>query len=81
MAFAQRPLGHPPIQNYINARKANPGLYNLFGRNCVHFVRDALRAGGIDESNTIFPGIFVPDLARRTYNNPPGPNSVPPLPL
>jgi hypothetical protein len=73
------PAQDAAIQNYLNARKANPGLYNLFGRNCVSFVRDALKAGGIPENNTIFPGIFVPDLNQRTYDNPPGLGRVPPL--
>jgi hypothetical protein len=35
------------IQKYIDSRKANPGWYKLFGRNCVDFVRDALRACGL----------------------------------
>jgi RHS repeat-associated protein len=43
------------IQNFINARQANPGAYNLFGRNCAQFVHEALGAGGIPSSGSPFP--------------------------
>lgn len=29
------------VQQYIDANKNNPGNYNLYGRSCVDFVRDA----------------------------------------
>jgi RHS repeat-associated protein len=49
------------IQKFIDARRANPGLYNLFGRNCVGFVHDALAAGGIQTELTLFPSdLFYP---------------------
>ena len=43
------------IQNFINARQAKPGAYNLFGRNCAQFVHEALGAGGIPSSGSPFP--------------------------
>ena len=43
------------IQDYINAREADPGAYNLFGRNCAQFVHAALAAGGIESSGSPFP--------------------------
>ncbi len=43
------------IQDYINSRIGNPGIYNLFGRNCTDFARKALRAGGIETQPGILP--------------------------
>jgi hypothetical protein len=44
------------VQDFINARTANPGLYALSGRHCGTFVQDALRAAGIDP----FPNVVSP---------------------
>jgi len=38
-----------------NARRKNPGVYNLFSRNCTAFVRSALKAGGIDVPPCVLP--------------------------
>jgi RHS repeat-associated protein len=35
------------MQQFIDQRTQNPGKYTLYGRNCVKFVEDALRAGGV----------------------------------
>jgi hypothetical protein len=40
------------IQEFIDKRKANPGNYDLIGRNCSLFVRDALSAGGLNLQGT-----------------------------
>lgn len=49
------------IKDYIDARRKNPGIYNLFGRNCTSFVRAALRAAGIDVPPCILPAdMFCP---------------------
>jgi hypothetical protein len=49
------------IQNYINARRNNPGIYNLFARNCTAFITSALKAGGITVPPCILPaGAFCP---------------------
>jgi RHS repeat-associated protein len=60
------------IQRYIDSRVADPGLYNLFGRNCVDFVIKALAAGGISENSTMFPHRFIRTLNRQA-NAPSGP--------
>jgi RHS repeat-associated protein len=43
------------IQAFIEARRNNPGPYQLYGRNCVSFVQAALAAGGVNTMPTIFP--------------------------
>ncbi len=50
------------IQAYINSRIQNPGIYNLFGRNCTSFVRGALAAGGIDTPWSTGPSTLFFDL-------------------
>jgi RHS repeat-associated protein len=45
------------VQDFINARTANPGFYALSGRHCGDFVQDALRAAGIDP----FEDVLSPD--------------------
>jgi RHS repeat-associated protein len=35
------------VQKFINNRMRNPGMYNLYQRQCTDFVKDALRAAGI----------------------------------
>ena len=51
-------------QQYIAARTANPGNYNLYGRNCALFVKGALQAAGIPVPNDPFD--YIP---YRLFNN------------
>jgi RHS repeat-associated protein len=51
-------------QQYIAARTANPGNYNLYGRNCALFVKGALQAAGIPVPND--PYDYIP---YRLFNN------------
>jgi RHS repeat-associated protein len=45
------------VQDFINARTANPRFYALSGRHCGDFVQGALRAAGIDP----FGDVLSPD--------------------
>ncbi len=47
------------IQDLINARAADPGHYNLYGRNCSLFVSDVLRAAGVPVQRAWLPEIMV----------------------
>jgi uncharacterized protein RhaS with RHS repeats len=51
------------VQAFINQRRTNPGEYRLFGRSCVTFVQDALRAAGIDTRRNDFPRALIDQLA------------------
>jgi hypothetical protein len=49
------------MQNYWDAKALNPGMYNLFGRNCVTCVQEALAAAGIPTDPAILPSdVFYP---------------------
>lgn len=50
------------MQDFIAARRNNPGIYDLNDRNCATTVRDVLRAGGVNTSETIFPKILMRNL-------------------
>jgi len=53
------------IQEYITRRTANPGIYDLNDRNCTTTVREALRAGGVNTPDTIFPHVLLDHLKRQ----------------
>lgn len=38
---------YDPIRAFAEAKRKNPGTYNLFTYNCLHFVEDALAAGNV----------------------------------
>jgi RHS repeat-associated protein len=48
--------------DYIRTRTADPGIYQLYGRNCSTFVYDVLRAGGVNAPYTPFPRQLVNGL-------------------
>jgi RHS repeat-associated protein len=50
------------MQAVIDARRNNPGKYNLYGRNCTKFVHDVLRAAGIPD----LPDEYLPE---KLWNN------------
>jgi hypothetical protein len=56
------PLQDLAMQNYINGRLANPGFYQLYGRNCARFVYDVLKVGGVNAPDTAFPRTLVDGL-------------------
>jgi len=56
-AIKTTPEQDKKIADFVAARTANPGTYNLLSRNCSHFVSDALRAGGVPTTSTGIPGI------------------------
>jgi hypothetical protein len=53
------------IQDYLDRRTREPGTYDLFGRNCVSMVREALAAGGIRTAETIRPRTLYSNLAQN----------------
>ena len=53
------------IQDFINARKRNPGKYDLNDRNCATTVRDALGAGGVNTPATIYPRDLMRNLQKQ----------------
>jgi hypothetical protein len=59
--------------------RKNPGLYNLFGRNCATFVRNALEAGGVQVPNNIIPKSLFPNLVQNVTSgaNSNGPYGAP----
>lgn len=67
------PAQDADVQNYIDDRKANPGNYNLYNRQCTDFVRGALRAGGVPVPSDstpkgfddMIPNSFYPLLMNR----------------
>jgi hypothetical protein len=60
------PTQDDAIQNFINRRQKNPGLYNLFGRNCASLVEGALKAGGVRVPNTMLPRKLM-DYLQQQY--------------
>jgi RHS repeat-associated protein len=64
------PAQDEAIQKYINNRTANPGNYNVVGRNCAQFVGSALGAGGIPIPWSPLPG----DLGSSLPLGPPPPD-------
>lgn len=54
------PAQDKAVAAYITDRTANPGNYNLFGRNCALFVQGALKAAGIPVPED--PYIYVPNV-------------------
>jgi RHS repeat-associated protein len=53
------------VQECIDERTLNPGVYDLNGRNCTTIVRDALRRAGIDTTATVFPKELMHNLQRQ----------------
>ena len=53
------------IQDFINQRTENPGVYDLNDRNCKTTVRDALAAGEINTPQTIYPRTFMQNLKQQ----------------
>ncbi|MEX0141164.1 RHS repeat protein [Massilia sp. LMS1-1-1.1] len=53
------------IQDFIDFRRRNPGMYDLYDRNCATTVRDALRAGGINTPATMLPGTLMRNLQQQ----------------
>jgi len=43
------------IQDWLNNKIKHPGNYRLTGPNCATTVHDALKAGGVDSPNTMWP--------------------------
>jgi RHS repeat-associated protein len=59
------------IQQYINNHSGfNNGNYSLTSKNCARFVENALAAGGLPSSDTIYPKDLFRDL-EELYNPPP----------
>jgi RHS repeat-associated protein len=50
---------------FINARWKTPGDYNLYFRNCVTNVRNALKAGGIETPETMLPRVLMHNLQQQ----------------
>lgn len=53
------------IQKYLDAAKRQPGIYDLMTTNCVDHVREALKEGGIESSESMFPKGFMSDFRER----------------
>jgi hypothetical protein len=53
------------IKNFIDHRSKKPGFYNLAGRNCTEFVRDALGAGGIGLGTCVKPSCLIRELTTK----------------
>jgi len=52
------PAQDAAAQSYIDARRANPGNYNLYNRQCTDFVGGALRAGSVPVPSDLTPNPF-----------------------
>ncbi len=59
------PAQDKAIQDFIDARQRNPGIYDLNDRNCTTTVHDALNAGGINTPDTIYPNNLMNFLQQQ----------------
>lgn len=59
------PAQDKTMQDFIDFRRRNPGMYNLNYSNCATTVRDALRAGEINTQATISPQTLMNNLQRQ----------------
>jgi len=58
------------IQAYIDRRHKDPGKFNLYGRQCTSFVREALNAGGIPISDSCTRPECLMNYLKKTYSQP-----------
>jgi hypothetical protein len=58
------------ISGFIVKRIVHPGMYTLGGRNCAAFVREALRAGGLETSRSVFPSRVMEEITQRYGRSP-----------
>ena len=59
------PAQDKEIQDYINSKISNPGSYRISGPNCATTVHDALGAGGVGSTDTMWPRDLMKDLKKR----------------